>query len=240
MSAAALIDLVLNAGGEIRADGLDLVLNAPRSLPDDLLEQLKLHKPDIVKALGQPRGTVPGVASLGDIEMATITREAEDLKEHFEERAGILGCAGLPKAEAELEAARSTTTLARNRGYAWASLRAALVDHPELLVKVPTDGSVDVLVFGVPAVHVRKDRVLWQGEFTGAHEAVRCCDCRSFVPDAIGDGLGAGRCSTDGEGSRPEGRWQVRSVLWARAERRCGDWAAIEPEMSPEVQEVKV
>jgi hypothetical protein len=54
---------------------------------------------------------------------------------------------------------------------------------------------------------------------------VRCCDCRSFIPDTIGDGLGGGRCSADGEGSRPEGRWQVRPVLWARAERRCGDWA---------------
>jgi hypothetical protein len=72
---------------------------------------------------------------------------------------------------------------------------------------------------------------------------VRCTDCTSFVPDAIGDGHGIGRCAVDGEGSRPRGRWETRPALWARAERRCGDWAAIELEMSPvghEVQEVGV
>jgi hypothetical protein len=56
---------------------------------------------------------------------------------------------------------------------------------------------------------------------------VRCCDCAHFVTDT-GDGLGAGRCSTDGEGSRHTPRWQVSPLLWARAERRCGDWATIE------------
>jgi hypothetical protein len=216
------------AGITLSVDGAVLVARPKAAITDELRNLIRTHKPAILAALRHTL-SLPGVQ-----------QEAEDLKEYFEERAGILGCAGLLKAEAELEAARSTTTLARNQGYTWASLRAALVDHPELLAKVPADGLVDVLVFGVPAVHVRKDRVLRQGEFTGAHEAVRCCDCRSFVPDAIGDGLGAGRCSTDGEGSRPEGRWQVRSALWARAERRCGDWAAIEHEMSPEVQEVRV
>jgi len=49
--------------------------------------------------------------------------EAEDLREAFDERAGILEYdAGLPKAEAELEAAKMTATRARNRGYGWASL----------------------------------------------------------------------------------------------------------------------
>jgi hypothetical protein len=55
-----------------------------------------------------------------------VTAETEDLKGFFEERAGILELdAGLPGAEAELEAAR-ITAYARNRGYLWASLRAAL------------------------------------------------------------------------------------------------------------------
>ncbi len=49
--------------------------------------------------------------------------DAEDLREAFEERAGILEYdADLPRPEAELEAARITATLARNRGYAWATL----------------------------------------------------------------------------------------------------------------------
>lgn len=60
-------------------------------------------------------------------------REAEDLLEFFEERAAILEFdAGLPTTDAELEAARMTATLARNRGYQWASLRAALDGYPAL------------------------------------------------------------------------------------------------------------
>jgi hypothetical protein len=54
----------------------------------------------------------------GDIPLGTVQafeqaaiREAEDLKEAFEERAGILEYdAGLPRADAELEAARITST----------------------------------------------------------------------------------------------------------------------------------
>lgn len=42
-------------------------------------------------------------------EQAAIARESEDLREHFEERVAIIEHdAGLPRAEAELEAARST------------------------------------------------------------------------------------------------------------------------------------
>lgn len=73
--------------------------------------------------------------------------ETEDLKEFFEERAGILEYdAGLPRAQAELEAARITATLARNRGYLWASLRAALAEYPALLTVLPDrPGQVDAL-----------------------------------------------------------------------------------------------
>ncbi|MGH8584637.1 MAG: hypothetical protein ACREWE_00080 [Gammaproteobacteria bacterium] len=88
-----------------------------------------------------PLGTVQA------FEQAAVDREAEDLREFFEERAGILEHdAGLPRPEAELEAARITAILARNRGYLWASLRAALAGYPVLLAQVPDmPGPVDAL-----------------------------------------------------------------------------------------------
>ncbi|MDQ3776823.1 MAG: hypothetical protein M3461_21975 [Pseudomonadota bacterium] len=47
-----------------------------------------------------------------------MPKETADLREAFEERAGILQYdAGLPSPDAELEAARITATYARNRGY---------------------------------------------------------------------------------------------------------------------------
>jgi hypothetical protein len=46
-----------------------------------------------------------------------VPEETADLREAFEERAGILQYdAGLPRPDAELEAARITATYARNRG----------------------------------------------------------------------------------------------------------------------------
>lgn len=71
-------------------------------------------------------------------EAAAVTREGEDLREHFEERAGILDFdALLPRADAGLEAARLVATHARNRRYLWASLRAALASYPSLLSQLP-------------------------------------------------------------------------------------------------------
>lgn len=53
-------------------------------------------------------------------EQAAIAREAEDLRKHFEERAGIVEHdADLPSPDTEIEAAKITATLARNRGYLW-------------------------------------------------------------------------------------------------------------------------
>ena len=54
MSSAEIIGQVLAAGGQIAADGPDLVLTAPRPLPPALLAQIKANKPDIVKALAHP------------------------------------------------------------------------------------------------------------------------------------------------------------------------------------------
>ncbi|MGH8573668.1 MAG: hypothetical protein ACREX8_14010, partial [Gammaproteobacteria bacterium] len=95
-------------------------------------------------------GDIP-IETVQAFEQAAIAREAEDLKEFFEERAGILEHdAGLPMPEAALEAARITTTLARNRGYLWASLRAVLAEYPALLAVLPDrPGPVDALTFGV-------------------------------------------------------------------------------------------
>jgi hypothetical protein len=136
-----------------------------------LLVELRRHKPGIVAALASPSlsGTTPEFAArlsaedlediaasdipLGTVqafEQAAIAREAKDLKEAFEERAGILEfSAGMLRPEAELEAARITATLARNRGYLWASLRSALSEYPVLLAQVPDRaGTVHSLPFG--------------------------------------------------------------------------------------------
>jgi hypothetical protein len=82
----------------------------------------------------------------------------EDLREFFEERAGILEHdAGLLRPEAEFGAAKLTATLARNRGYLWASLRVALSGYPALSPQVPDRAAtVDSLPFGMASVHVRE------------------------------------------------------------------------------------
>jgi hypothetical protein len=54
MSAAEIIDQVLDAGGQIAADGADLVLTAQRPLPPALLDQIKAHKPELLAALAHP------------------------------------------------------------------------------------------------------------------------------------------------------------------------------------------
>lgn len=144
MIAADIIGQVLAAGGQIAVDGSDLVLSAPRPLPGDLLDRLKAYKPALLAALTTP----------------TVTEEARDLRESFEERAVILEHdAGLSGPEAEWEAARITATLARNRGYLWASLRFALFDYPELFAALPDKpGPVDALPLGVAKVAVLKVR----------------------------------------------------------------------------------
>jgi hypothetical protein len=89
------------------------------------------------------------INEIHEIRSPTVTREAEDLRELLEERCGILEHdAGLPRPEAELEAARIMATLARNRGYTWASLREALKGYPALASRLPaTAGKVDSLPF---------------------------------------------------------------------------------------------
>lgn len=70
---AEIIGQVLAAGGQIAVDGFDLVLSAPRPLSGDLLDKLKAYKPAVLAVLATP----------------TVTGEAEDLREAFEERAAM-------------------------------------------------------------------------------------------------------------------------------------------------------
>lgn len=155
MMADQLLQTISQAGGRVTVDGGNLVLKAPRPLPDDLLAEVKRHKADLLAALAY-----------------NVDTEAEDLHEHFEERAGILEYdAELPRAEAELEAAKITSTYARNCCYQWASLRAALSAYPELLASLPDKaGPVNSLPLGVSKLAVLTGRrVLRQGVFTSEH-----------------------------------------------------------------------
>jgi hypothetical protein len=80
-------------------------------------------------------------------EAAAVATEASNLREFFEERTAILEHdAGLPRPEAEAEAARITAMYARNRESPWASLRAALSRYPVLAAQLPDRrGPVDSL-----------------------------------------------------------------------------------------------
>jgi hypothetical protein len=188
----AIIERCRLAGIRLWVEGDAIRYDAPKgAMTPELITDLKAHKPDIVKALGQPTpskrrgldgyGTPPGAAPLGDTVMARQMRsiqeasdEAEAIRELFVATGRILvGLAVMSRSEAVLEAGRIAGPLARNRRYRWTSLRTALEGYPELLARVPDrDGVVDSLVFGLATVAVLKDRhVLRQGEFAGAQEA---------------------------------------------------------------------
>lgn len=106
MTAAEIVDEVWAAGAKITVDGDYLELAAPSPLPDELLGRVAVHKPEIMKILRRQ------------------DTEAEDLREYFEERAGILEYdGGLPRAGAEREAAKITAAYARNQGYLWSGTK---------------------------------------------------------------------------------------------------------------------
>jgi len=82
MNAAQLIEQVHAAGGRIEAKGATLKLAAPKPLPDALLAELRLHKPDLLAYLAaQCHGLL--LAAPQEAELA------ENIREHFEERAAI-------------------------------------------------------------------------------------------------------------------------------------------------------
>lgn len=98
MNAAQLIEQVHAAGGRIEAKGATLKLAAPKPLPDTLLAELRLHKPDLLAYLtAQRHGLTLAAPQEADL--------AENIREHFEERAAIQEHdGGFPKAKAEAEA----------------------------------------------------------------------------------------------------------------------------------------
>lgn len=172
-AAADGVSLELSQAGTIKAIGHQVAVN--RWLP-----VLREHKAELLAELARP--TLPRVScefaarlspeDLADIaasdispetaqafEQAAVAREARDLRGVFEERAAILELdAGLPRGDAEIEAARITSTYALNRGYLWASLRSAFARYPAVLSQVPdTPGPIDSLPFGTARVHVRED-----------------------------------------------------------------------------------
>lgn len=155
MIAAEIIGQVLAAGGQIAADGPDLVLTAPRPLPVDLLDRLAAHKRDILAALAH--GDIP-LGTVQAFEQAAIAREAADLREAFEERAGIL----------EYDA-RPTHGTGATCGHPYGR-RSRIT--PPCWPRCPTrPGRWTPYPWGVAEVAVRKDgRVVWQGAFTGAQE----------------------------------------------------------------------
>jgi hypothetical protein len=166
-------------------------------VPSEFAARLSPEDLDDIAAGDIPLGTVQA------FEQAAIAREAEDLKEAFEERAGILEFdAALPRAEAELESARITATLARNRGYLWASLRGRpLSRYPVLAAQLPDrPGPVDALPLGLPTVAVLKDKRVLRGGRRGAGgkgmttDNPRACPARLLLADG-GHGLLRRRCA---------------------------------------------
>lgn len=142
-------------------------------------------------------------------ETAQAHEQTEDLREHFEERAGILEHdGGLPRPEAEIEAARITATYARNRGYLWASLRAVFAEYPVLLSQVSaTRGTVDTLPFGV-AKHAALNggQVVRQGTFTGPREGMTAAMGRLGHPRTLSPSRGL--VSSIRGGNRDDVRWR--------------------------------
>lgn len=111
--------------------------------PENTLDRQlpKLPKPSYGSNGSSPPGhflEIEGANKADADRAATVQAETADLREHLEERAGILEYdAGLARPEAELEATKMTATRARNRGYSWAALRSALGDYPALLATLP-------------------------------------------------------------------------------------------------------
>jgi hypothetical protein len=116
------------------------------------------------------------------------TLQIEDLSEAFEERAAILEHeGGLDGAEAEQEAAKMTATLARNRGYTWVALYAALGgrwDIPNSL------GPVDALPLGLAHYAVHQGEMVRPGRFRSETRAAKneCAGGRRPVGQSINSG----------------------------------------------------
>lgn len=153
MRTAELIRDIQATGVTIEAAGDKLIVRPAGRLPEPFRVLIREHKPDILRELARP-------------DPDRLTLEADDLREHFTERAAILEYdAGLSRAQAELEAARMTAALARNRSYSWGALRAAMAACPALQAGIlDRSGVVDSLPLGVAKLAIHPKRgVMPQG-----------------------------------------------------------------------------
>ncbi|SCC93433.1 conserved hypothetical protein [Thiomonas sp. X19] len=124
MNPSALLADLRVSGFTIQPDGDTLIVSPASRLTDDLREAIRQTKPDLMALLW-----------------------AENLREHFEERAAILECdGGLSRNEAEANARASTGLLARNLGLPWRALREALGDPDLPDTLTPVDGAA----YGLP------------------------------------------------------------------------------------------
>ncbi len=119
MNPSALLAYLRVSGFTIQPDGDALIVSPASRLTDALREAIRQTKPDLMALLW-----------------------AENLREHFEERAAILECdGGLSRNEAEANARASTGLLARNLGLPWRALREALGDPDLPDTLTPVDGA---------------------------------------------------------------------------------------------------
>lgn len=149
-NAAEILSDLTRRGVRLAPNGDRLHVDAPKGLlTPELLDELRRHKAELLALLHDP-----------------VANAVEDLHEHWSERAAILEHdAGLPRAQAEEQAAAMTATLARNRAYPWQALRLALAERPDLAAQVPDEpGPVDRLLWGVPRLAILPTRgVIPQG-----------------------------------------------------------------------------
>ncbi len=200
MIAAEIIGQVVAAGGQIAADGTDLVLTADHPLPAGLLDRLKAHKPEILAALERHD-------------------DAEDLREAFEERAQNAKSEGVDLTSLLTEACQGVP------GIDAATFRALLSPEdiedivggyiPLVMLNAYAESFADGIRCGRITVLAA---VIPKATLTSR---VRCGGCRHFERDTIGDGSGIGCCKIGGEGTGPR-----YPALWANAQRECKDFEA--------------
>lgn len=162
-----LVTKLKGAGCALSVSGGKLVI-VNCVLHTEWLGEIRARKAALITALTQSAAS-PSLAKAPTGHSETDAKEAENLREYFEERAGILEYdAGLPRPEAELEAARMAITYALNRRYSWVSVRSALGDHPEILKKLPEKTALlDEHPLGISRLAVLPGkRVIRQGAYS--------------------------------------------------------------------------
>ena len=92
--AQKLIDEVESAGGVVQVDGGRLKLSAPAPLPDDLVQKLRDHKPEVIEFLATSKGgnlpVLPPLVPNISARPFGFPTDSVDWAEWIEERAAIL------------------------------------------------------------------------------------------------------------------------------------------------------